>query len=279
MAGKRARSFCLALLLIWCADLAVTNSSARANEIPLVHNVKSTWRAQNGETVEQILSKVSKVAHLVPRSWGVARGADRSEYVFFSWTRHRDNRSHEVYVITWRFSSEGTPEIASTYAKPLELGWRAFALSLIAAEVTDGIKDVNLRFLHDPANFNFVTTPQGKLGDLLRHGRCTIVEPVGVDYLPKVDETRIAKGDLWRVLLLVNCNIPGPDYFTRKGVIIFEKREGQAWEPQSFFARRIATFPPGSWFDHIERNERDALERARKASENERREQFRGAAP
>ncbi|WP_456779955.1 nodulate formation efficiency C protein [Bradyrhizobium sp. USDA 3315] len=221
--------FCLGLLLIGFADLAVTNSSVRANDKPLVHRVKSTWRAQNGETVEQIISKVSKVAHLVRRAWGVAGGADASEYVFLSWTRHHDNRSHEEYVITWKFSPEGTPKIASTYAKPMELGWRAFALSLIAAEVTDREKVVNLRFLHDPANFNFVTTPQGKLGDLLKHGRCTIVEPVGVDYLPKVDETQIAKGDLWRVLLLVNCDIPGPDYLTRKGVITFEKREGQDW--------------------------------------------------
>ncbi|MGY3443271.1 nodulate formation efficiency C protein [Bradyrhizobium sp. USDA 4473] len=256
--------FCLCLLLICFADPAVSNSGVRLNDVPLVHKVKSIWRAQDGETVEQIISKVSKVAHLVPRSWGVARGADQSEYVFFSWTRHHDNRSHEVSVITWTCSSEGTPKIASTYAKSLELGWRAFALSLIAAEVTDGEKDANLRFLHDPANFNFVTTPQGKLGDLLRHGRCNIVEPVAVDYLPKVDEAQLTKGDLWRVLLLVNCNIPGPDYLTRKGVIIFEKREGQDWEPQSFFAQRIATFPPGSWFDHMERNERDALEKGAK---------------
>ncbi|MCD9825133.1 hypothetical protein [Bradyrhizobium japonicum] len=160
----------------------------------------------------------------------------------------------------------------------MELGWRTFALSLIAGEVADDEKDVNRRFLHDQANFNFVTTAQGKLGNLLGHGRCTIVEPVSVGYLPKVDENQATKGDLWRVLLLVNCNIPGPRYFTRKGVITFEKREGQEWEPQSFLAKRIAAFPPGSWIDHIEPDERDALERARKASANERGEQFRGAA-
>ncbi|MHC2338188.1 hypothetical protein [Bradyrhizobium sp. USDA 4454] len=62
----------------------------------------------------------------------------------------------------------------------MELGWRALALSLIAAEATDGEKGVNLPFLDGPANFNLVTTQQGKQGDLLRRGRCTIVEPVGV---------------------------------------------------------------------------------------------------
>ncbi|WP_316397027.1 nodulate formation efficiency C protein [Bradyrhizobium sp. 33ap4] len=261
MARRRAQWFRLGLLLACCAGVA---SSVRANDSALVHKVKSTWRAQDGETVEQIICRVSQVAHLAPRTWGVAGRAGRNQYVFFSWTRHGDNRSNETYVITWKFSPDGTPEIASTYAKPMELGWRAFALSLIAAEVTDGEKDVNRRFLHDPVNFNFVTTPQGKLGDLLGRGRCTIVGPVGVDYQPKMDDAnQTTKGDLWRVLLLVNCNIPGPDYFTRKGVITFEKRERQDWEPQSLFARRIATFPPGFWFDHIEQNERDALESAR----------------
>ncbi|MGY4568114.1 hypothetical protein ACVWY5_001184 [Bradyrhizobium sp. USDA 3256] len=71
----------------------------------------------------------------------------------------------------------------------------------------------------------------------------------------------------WRVLFLVNCNIPGPQYYTGNGVIAFERREGQDWERQSLFAKRIATFPPGSWFDHIESNERNVQESA-KASAN-----------
>ncbi|MGC0320988.1 hypothetical protein ABIG06_001617 [Bradyrhizobium sp. USDA 326] len=120
-------------------------------------------------------------------------------------------------MITWKVRPDGAIKIASTYAKPMELSWRAFALSLIAGEVADGEKNVNLRFLHDPTNFNVVTTAQGKLGNLLGHGRCTIVEPVSGDYLPKVDENQATTGDLWRVLLLVNCNIPGPRYFTREG--------------------------------------------------------------
>ncbi|MEZ0059365.1 hypothetical protein ACVII1_007595 [Bradyrhizobium elkanii] len=277
MVGRRVLWFCLGLLLICLAEAASSNS-VRGDDNPLVDKVKSMWRAQDGETVEQIISRVAKVAHFVPRTWGVAGAIDQSEYVFLSWTRHRHHRSLEEYVITWKVRPDGAIKIASTYAKPMELSWRAFALSLIAGEVADGEKNVNLRFLHDPTNFNFVTTAQGKLGNLLGHGRCTIVEPVSVDCLPKVDENQATKGDLWRVLLLVNCNIPGPRYFTRKGVITFEKREGQEWEPQSFLAKRIATFPPGSWFDHIEPDERDVLERARKASANERREQFRGTA-
>ncbi|SDJ12921.1 hypothetical protein SAMN05216338_104049 [Bradyrhizobium sp. Rc2d] len=252
MSRRRALWFCLGRSLICLAGLAATSNSVRANDSAPVERVKSTWRAQDGETIEQILSNVSKVAHFVPRMWGVAEGVDQSEYVFVSWTRHRDNKSDEQYVIAWKIALDGTIELASTYAKPMELGWRALALSLIASEVKAGERDANLRFLHDPANFNFVTTKQGQLGNLLRQGRCTIVEPVGVDYLPKQNDKPTEKGDLWRVLLLVNCDIPGPRFFTHNGVITFEKSEGQDWEPQSPFAERIAAYPPGSWFTRME---------------------------
>ncbi|WP_439373123.1 hypothetical protein [Bradyrhizobium sp. DASA03120] len=87
-----------------------------------------------------------------------------------------------------------------------------------------------------------MTTAQDKLDDLLRHGRCIIGEPVGVHYSPKVDEQQAAKGDLWRVELSAGCNLAGLGDFARDGVVIFEKREGQAWEPQSFLAKLLATY-------------------------------------
>jgi len=138
---------------------------------------------------------------------------------------------------------------------------------LIASEIDDGEKGVSLRFLHDPANFNFVTTAQGKLGDLLRHGRCTVGDPVGVDYLPKVDEKQTTKGELWRVQISVNCDIPGPRYFTRDGIIVFEKPEGRDWEPQSFFAKRLAKYAPGSWFDRSDPKEQEMFKAGREAFE------------
>ncbi|WP_420969738.1 nodulate formation efficiency C protein [Bradyrhizobium sp. B120] len=271
--------FYLGRSLICLAALAATSNNVRCDDNALVERVKSVWRAQDGDTIEHIISKVSKVAQFVPQTWGVAEGIDRTEYVYLLWTRHRNHKSDEQYVIAWKIAVDGTIKLASTYAKPIELGWRALALSLIASEITDGEEDANLPFLHDPANFNFVMTAQGKLGNLLRHGRCNIIEPVEVDYVPKPNDKPAEKGDLWRVLLLVNCNIPGPHYFTHNGVITFEKSEGQDWAPQSFFAKRIAAFPPGAWFDRIEPNEREALEGARKASANGRTEQDRAAAP
>ncbi|WP_354267809.1 hypothetical protein [Bradyrhizobium ottawaense] len=137
------------------------SNNIRASDSPLVERLKSTWRAQDGETIEQIISNVSKVAQFVPQMWGVVE-LGQNDFIFVSWTRHRDNKSDEQYVIAWKIALDGTLELASTYAKPMELGWRALALSLIASEVADGERDANLRFLHDPANFNFVTTPQGR---------------------------------------------------------------------------------------------------------------------
>lgn len=74
MARKRVLWFCLGLLLVCVADSALRSNGVRANDNPLIHKVKSIWRAQNGQTVERIISKLSKVAHLVPQTWGIAGG-------------------------------------------------------------------------------------------------------------------------------------------------------------------------------------------------------------
>ncbi|UPK08361.1 nodulate formation efficiency C protein [Bradyrhizobium sp. 170] len=225
---------------------------AQAAEPTLVAKVKKDWRAQDGETAEQIFAKVSKVAHFVPRGWEVAKTGSGDEVVVFSWAKHSSEKTGDEYTITWEVASDGTMTLGPPYAKPMELGWQAFALSLVASEVSEEEKNPNLRFLHDLSNFNFVTTAQGKLGDLLKRGRCAITnDPVHVTYLPptfKVPET----GDLWAVHLQVDCDIPGPAYFTRGGVVLFDRRGKEDWKPASVFARRIANHPPGSWFDRPE---------------------------
>ncbi|MGY4310456.1 hypothetical protein ACVIJ6_007761 [Bradyrhizobium sp. USDA 4369] len=254
-------------LVLTSLFLLLSTIDLHADDKSLVDKVKSTWRSQTGETAEQIFAKTSKVAHFVPRGWEAGQKTDEGDAVFFSWAKHRADKSDDEYTIAWVVAPNGPMKIGPPYAKPIELGWQAFALSLVASEVTDDEKEVNLRFLHDPLNYNFVTTAQGMLGDLLRRGRCAIGDPVAVDYLPKVSEKQIEKGDLWRVQLSVNCNIPGPRYFTRDGIVIFEKREGQDWEPQSFFAKRIATYAPGSWFDRPDSKEQETFDAARKAFE------------
>lgn len=255
------------LVVLAALLIAATGRPTLAAEADSIAKVKKAWRAQSGETAEQIIAKASKVAHFVPRGWEAGQKTDAGESVIFSWAKHPADKSDDEYTIYWELGSDGAINMGPPYAKPMELGWQAFALSLIADEAINHEKNVNRRFLHDPANFNFVSTAQGKLGDLLHRGRCTIGDPVGVEYLPKLDEKQTVKGDLWRVQLSVNCDIPGPRYFTRDGIIIFEKREGQNWEPQSFFAKRIATYAPGTWFDRADPKEQEVFEAGRKALE------------
>ena len=234
-------------------------------EKELIAKVKSTWRAQTGETAEQITAKVAKVAHFVPRQWDVAYGGDGSKSVVLSWAKHRSDKEGDEYTIGWEIKPDGSTSLDTPYARPMELGWQAFALSLIQGEVDEDMPEPNRRFLHDLANFNFVDTPQGKLGDLLKKGRCKLGDPVGVDYVQKLSPDK--DGDFFRLQLSVDCNIPGPRYFTSDGIILFQKRGTEAWQPFSFFAHRIARYPPGSWFDRPDPREQEAFEAARKAFE------------
>ncbi|MEY9181235.1 hypothetical protein ABIG06_001618 [Bradyrhizobium sp. USDA 326] len=82
MVGRRALWFCFGLLLICLAE-AATSNSVRADDNPLIDKVKSMWRAQDGEPVERIISRVAKVAHFVPRTWGVVGAIDQLSMSFF----------------------------------------------------------------------------------------------------------------------------------------------------------------------------------------------------
>jgi len=52
---------------------------------------------------------------------------------------------------------------------------------------------------------------------------------------------------------------PGPTYFTHDGLILFMKNGAAAWRPHSFFAHRIATYPPGQWFVETDPSEQQAF--------------------
>ncbi|MCP3475474.1 nodulate formation efficiency C protein [Bradyrhizobium sp. CCGUVB1N3] len=273
MTDKRLLWFwsCLSLGLWFTVDLRILpgglagqGDDVRAEDNALIDQVRSIWRAQDGETAEQIFAKVAKVAHFVPKGWERGRKTDAGEPVVLSWARHRTDKAEDDSTVTWEVGRDGTVTLVTPSAKPMELGWRAFALSLLADEATSNETGVNRRFLHDPANFNFVTTAQGKLGDLLRRGRCIIGDGVKMHYLPTLDEQQTVKDGLWRVQLSVDCDVQGAGYSTRD-VIIFEKREGQDWEPQSFLAKRLATYAPESLFDFAEPKDQEPFDAARKA--------------
>jgi hypothetical protein len=191
--------------------LAQATALANADDNALIAKVKTTWRAQDGDTAEHIVAKASKVTHFVPKGWDVGQKTEKGEPVLLSWAKHSTDKPDDEYTIFWEVASDGSMTLGPPYAKTMELGGQAFALSLIASEVSEEEeKNPNLRFLHDLSNFNFVTTAQGKLGDLLKRGRCAITnDPVDVTYLPpnfKAPEN----GDFWHVQLQVNCDILGP---------------------------------------------------------------------
>jgi hypothetical protein len=241
----------------------LASAAVRADDKALIEKVKTTWRAQDGETADQIIGKAAKVAHFISRGWEVDK-AGGQEVVTFSWVKHSDDKTDDEYTINWEVAADGTMTLGPPYAKPMELGWQPFALSLIASDVSEEEKDPNLRFLHDLSNFNFVTTAQGKLGDLLKRGRCTITDdPVNVIYLPP-DTEKPENGDFWHVQLQVNCDVPGPTYFTRGGVVLFDKRTHGDWRQASMFAKRIDSYPPGTWFDRADPNEKAVFDTARK---------------
>lgn len=226
---------------------------AEADDQALIAQVKTTWRAQ----------EVAQVAHFIPRKWEVGQKNDAEETVIFSWARHRSDGEDAERSIIWHLAPDGT--ITAPNDRVIELGWQAYALSLIQSEIDDEERSANRNFLHDISNLNFVQTPQGKLGDLLKGAHCKLGDPVGVDYTPKVEG--IEHGDFFRLQLSVDCNIPGPAYFTRDGIIIFVKQGAEPWQPGSFFARRIATNPPSSWFNRVDPKEQEAFETAKKVFE------------
>ncbi len=124
--------------------MALANPIAHADDKALIAKVKTTWRAPDGETAEQIIAKASKVAHFVPRGWEVGQTSDAGEPVFFSWARHSTDKADDEYTITWEVAPDGAMTLGPPYAKTMELGWQPFALSLIASEVDDEEKGVNL---------------------------------------------------------------------------------------------------------------------------------------
>jgi hypothetical protein len=132
--------------------LGLLSASAHADEKATI-KVKATWRAQDGETADQIIAKASKVAHFVPRGWEVDKTGSGQEVVTFSWARQINDKAGDEYTIYWEMAADGTMTLDPPYAKPMELGWQPFALSLIASEIADEEKDPNIGFLHDLSNF------------------------------------------------------------------------------------------------------------------------------
>lgn len=105
----------LTLWLFLTGGLAGKGGGVRADDKPSIDKVRSTWRAQDGETAEEIFAKVSTVAHLVPRRWEVGRKTDAGVPVVFSWTKHRSDKAKDEYAVTWEVAPDGTMKLVAPY--------------------------------------------------------------------------------------------------------------------------------------------------------------------
>jgi hypothetical protein len=243
-------------------DTHESPSLPKQEEDALIAKVRQGWHAQDGETADDILAKVAKVAHFVPRGWGAWQDKDGTKFAGIGWVKHESDTEDNTYSIDWAVNADGTLTIEEPYARTMALGWQAFALSTIQNEVSEVEPGANKLFLHNVRNLNFVQTDQGNLGDLLAKGKCALGDPVGVDYLDTWGRDNPQKGDFWRLQLSVNCKIPGPRYFTHDGVVLFKKTGTDPWRPFSFFAHRIATYRPGAWFSTPDPTEQEAFQLA-----------------
>jgi hypothetical protein len=100
-------------------------------------------------------------------------------------------------------------------------------------------------------NLNFVQTPEGKLGDLLRAGGCIVQDPTYVYYMPDLDGRM--QDEFFRVQVSVDCKAQDHPYFTKNGLIEFDLRNGASeWRPLSFFATRLSKYAPDEWFSKDE---------------------------
>lgn len=97
--------------LLLFATFAITGvifGGAYAEDDVLIKRVKTTWRAQDGATVDDILSRVVKIAHFVPRGWEVGQKHDTETPVVFSWARSQGDKPDDAYTISWNISAKVT---------------------------------------------------------------------------------------------------------------------------------------------------------------------------
>ncbi|MGY4289147.1 hypothetical protein ACVWXO_008367 [Bradyrhizobium sp. LM2.7] len=92
---------------------------------------------------------------IVAPQWEAGQKTDAGESVIFSWAKHPADKSDDEYTIYWELGSDGAINMGPPYAKPMELGWQAFALSLIADEATNDEKNSEPPILTRPRQLQF----------------------------------------------------------------------------------------------------------------------------
>jgi hypothetical protein len=76
------------LVLVGLA-VALSSITAKADDKATLGKVKTAWHAQDGETIDQIITKASKAAHFIPRDW---EADDNS--VTLSWAKRSSDKNY-----------------------------------------------------------------------------------------------------------------------------------------------------------------------------------------
>jgi hypothetical protein len=219
------------VLAVVCLALGTPSALAELADADLIAKFKATWRAQDGASPDEIISQTERVARFVPRGWKVQRrGGD--PLIEFSWAKRARDEPGQEYTIDWVAKIDGTFESTQSF-KVVDLGWQALALSLIGDDVANRVRSANVRFLLDPRNYNFITTPRGKIGDILVSSRCALNAPVDVSY------HSAGNGKLGRFSIQASVDCRASDLSPRAGEIIMEKAGSGPWAPQSFFTKQF----------------------------------------
>jgi hypothetical protein len=205
---------------------------AEVTDADLMAKFKATWRAQDGMSADEIVSNVERVARFIPRGWKVVRNKAGDRLIELSWAMRRQDEPGKEYTIEWVAKNDGASFESRQYGKIVDLGWQALALSLIGDDIANEEPKANKRFALDNRNYNFISIPQGKLGDILSSNMCVLNTPMDVSYVPA---TNVNPG-VFRVQVTVDCRTS--KLSPRTGDIIMGNT-GTGWVPSSFFMKQF----------------------------------------
>lgn len=210
--------------------------------------VRSKWRSENGETIDQILGNAAKVAHFYRRGdWEAYRDFDGRPGAGVAFVTNRAAKNDEAITIYWRVEADGSITTASLGFKAIDLGSKAFALELIQNEIISEVKAPNTRYLFDPKNLDWLKTDAGSLSELMARARCNPGVALHAAGFAPADASGNTTGrDEWTFDTSVKCKA-GPVYCADGGPIIFKRAEREVWKPVSTCARLLVGQEPADF--------------------------------
>jgi hypothetical protein len=239
-------------------SLPVEAPTTRARTLPdltpqqerdAISAVRTRWRAESGESVDEIISKVGKVAHFIVRGgWGASRDSDEEVSVGFGFVRSKATPDDEALSIYWLIAPDGTAKVGGRGFHSIELGSKALALDLIQSEVDDEVKGADSKYLYDPRNLSYLQTDAGPLSDVFARHRCTPKTALhAAEFAPRGAPGNATGHDQWTFDTTIDCRVPGARYCTDGGVLVFKRQDHGTWQPATACASVLVGKEPADF--------------------------------